>query len=460
MMIEALIARASELYAAFTVMAQSSPVVAGAVSLWGLSVITYLVRGVPMRVYGFFKRQLTTTLIVSSQDHIYYKLLKWVSEEKMNSLVRTLSFKAESEGSWNSMITMGYGNHWFMHGGKIVHMSRVRQEANQTAKEKETVYLTTFGRSHKAFDKIFETLENEDKEDKQLRIYTWQGQHGYWSELCRVSPRPIDTVSLPQVTKDTVTNHLESFWNDKEWYLNAGIPWRTGIMLYGPPGTGKTSFIKALCSKYEKNLFIIDLNSHTDKTLLSALNQVPTNAIAVIEDIDTMGVEVRNLTPPPLEETTEVHRQLDGSTIKIRRTAAAAAVAAAKNPGEEDERLLGPSLSGILNAIDGAASMEGRIIVATSNDFSKLDSALLREGRFDLKVELGYMTDESFRAYMSRLYPHAINEMELETWTINPGIAPCAVQKLVFENRQNPLPVLQAVATQLTEKKDQWPIVA
>ena len=44
------------------------------------------------------------------------------------------------------------------------------------------------------------------------------------------------------------------------------------------------------------------------------------------------------------------------------------------------------SFSGLLNALDGVRSQEGRIVFMSTNHIEKLDPALLRPGRADLHV--------------------------------------------------------------------------
>lgn len=58
------------------------------------------------------------------------------------------------------------------------------------------------------------------------------------------------------------------------------------------------------------------------------------------------------------------------------------------------------SLSGLLNAIDGVASHEGRILIMTTNKPESLDEALVRPGRVDVQVGFGnascYQAEELF----------------------------------------------------------------
>merc|ERR1719247_2625790 len=49
------------------------------------------------------------------------------------------------------------------------------------------------------------------------------------------------------------------------------------------------------------------------------------------------------------------------------------------------------NLSGLLNVLDGVVDTPERIVVMTSNHPEVLDPALIRPGRIDLKLLLGYM---------------------------------------------------------------------
>jgi len=61
----------------------------------------------------------------------------------------------------------------------------------------------------------------------------------------------------------------------------------------------------------------------------------------------------------------------------------------------------GITLSGLLNALDGVSSRDGRVLFLTTNHPERLDPALLRAGRVDRKIELGYATpDQARRLYL------------------------------------------------------------
>lgn len=62
------------------------------------------------------------------------------------------------------------------------------------------------------------------------------------------------------------------------------------------------------------------------------------------------------------------------------------------------------TFSGLLNALDGVASAEERIIFLTTNHVENLDPALIRPGRVDLKEYFGDATETQIRGMFSRFY--------------------------------------------------------
>ena len=63
------------------------------------------------------------------------------------------------------------------------------------------------------------------------------------------------------------------------------------------------------------------------------------------------------------------------------------------------------NLSHLLNLIDGVVEMHGRIIIMTTNHIEKLDDALIRPGRIDLKIEFKYSTGDSIKEIIDKYSP-------------------------------------------------------
>jgi chaperone BCS1 len=81
------------------------------------------------------------------------------------------------------------------------------------------------------------------------------------------------------------------------------------------------------------------------------------------------------------------------------------------------------TLSGLLNAVDGIASRDDRILVMTSNHPEKLDPALIRPGRVDLREHIGLIDrDTAFR--MSRLFLEGVTDQWLKKHVV--PLVPCS----------------------------------
>lgn len=156
----------NELFMQFNSFAKTNPVVAGIVGLWGASVITFILRGIPSRIIDFVKRQTTTTLVLNNHDDIYYSFLKWTTENNFNSLVRTLHFGNNKYGYGRSSISIGYGKSFFFFNKRLFSMQRIKEEASQTKEVKEVIYITALGRSHNIFNELFNKILLKEEEEK------------------------------------------------------------------------------------------------------------------------------------------------------------------------------------------------------------------------------------------------------------------------------------------------------
>lgn len=63
------------------------------------------------------------------------------------------------------------------------------------------------------------------------------------------------------------------------------------------------------------------------------------------------------------------------------------------------------TFSGLLNAIDGVTSSEGRVIFMTTNYLERLDPALIRPGRVDFKQFVGPCTRHQLETMFAKFYP-------------------------------------------------------
>ena len=79
------------------------------------------------------------------------------------------------------------------------------------------------------------------------------------------------------------------------------------------------------------------------------------------------------------------------------------------NPVETDPA--GLTLAGLLNVLDGVDSVEGRIVIMTSNNPNNLDEALVRRGRIDRKIEFRFASRNVSAALFKRVYCKSQEEL-------------------------------------------------
>ncbi|KAK9435543.1 mitochondrial chaperone BCS1 [Metarhizium brunneum] len=204
-----------------------------------------------------------------------------------------------------------------------------------------------------------------------------------WRLAARRPKRSKESVILPETIKDSLMADMREFLMTitERWYTVRDIPWRRGYLLSGPPGTGKTSLVAAIAARFNLDIYTLNLTepNMTDASLLRLFRALPRRCMVLIEDIDVSGVLQRN-----------------GDSKVVER-----------NRGTTNRRAMiteSFSFSGLLNAIDGVAAQEGRILIMTTNRPELLDEALIRPGRVDFKVEFHNATKEQSAALFGRMY--------------------------------------------------------
>ncbi|KAI9165384.1 hypothetical protein LWI28_013134 [Acer negundo] len=208
-----------------------------------------------------------------------------------------------------------------------------------------------------------------------LNIYTYDHKHSSWNSAVFQHPSTFDTLAMDADLKKFVIDDLDTFVNRKGFFDNVGRAWKRGYLLYGPPGTGKSSLVAAIANYLKYHVYDLQLQSvKSDAELRNVLTTTSNRSIILIEDIDC-------------NETV--------SHDRVRRSSSL-------DKEKETEKVSldpGATLSGMLNFIDGLWSScgEERIIIVTTNHKERLDPALLRPGRMDVHIEMGYCNPSGFR---------------------------------------------------------------
>lgn len=249
----------------------------------------------------------------------------------------------------------------------------------------------------------------KEKSKGRTMTYTYSnGRSGYsedggnWGAPYAAPSRDLSTVELDTDIKNDIVKDITRYLEPKtaEFYKNNGIPYRRGFLLHGPPGTGKSSLSKALASHFNLALYCMNLGEEGigDRDLRSAFAALPTKCIVLLEDIDSSGIGREK----PVESQEEKDALQAAKLAGVLPSGLSEDDFSGFRP--RDRSMTKITLSGLLNALDGASASEGRIVIMTSNHPDVLDSALIRPGRVDKRILLPDMSRASAKKIFSRMY--------------------------------------------------------
>ena len=198
--------------------------------------------------------------------------------------------------------------------------------------------------SRRSVEQVIRLLETLDARDTTPTLTVHRGQPR------NIIPCEWDHLVLDPTVRSLLKNDFESFWSRESFFRERNLPFRRGYLLHGPPGNGKSTSIRAMMTSRGLSAFTIRLfepqtsDSDLEDVFETALSERP--AMVIFEDLDRAF-------PRNGDSQTQV------------------------------------SLQALLNSLDGVATGEGLIVVATANEPATLDPAILRRpGRFDRVVHL------------------------------------------------------------------------
>ncbi|KAJ7331339.1 P-loop containing nucleoside triphosphate hydrolase protein [Mycena albidolilacea] len=251
--------------------------------------------------------------------------------------------------------------------GRYLQITRNQERTGRRRRKEETLQISIFARHHRVLGELLLEAKRAYKaaEAQSVSIYAADTVNKSWSHVASRPKRNINSVILDPGVSRLLIDDAREFLESKAWYAARGIPFRRGWLLYGAPGSGKTSIITSIAGDLGLDIYIMSLSRAglDDSTLTELITELPEKCLALIEDIDAAFTQSLNR---------------DGPADADEKSPPGA-------PHEPPSSRL--SLSGLLNAIDGVAAQEGRLLYATTNKYHALDPALCRPGRMDVHVE-------------------------------------------------------------------------
>jgi len=183
-----------------------------------------------------------------------------------------------------------------------------------------------------------------------------------------------ESVVMDANARRMVRSDFELFFEREDWFRQHNLPYRRGYLLWGAPGNGKTATIRVMAAHPYIQPYTLDLSDEEQKSndVLRLFEKAAENtpALVILEDLDRAF---------PTEGKRTQERTVSFQTL--------------------------------LNCLDGVGSQDGVIVVATANDPTCLDPAILkRPGRFDRVVQFRNPDADLRRQYYLRLGPTLTGE--------------------------------------------------
>lgn len=236
-------------------------------------------------------------------------------------------------------------------------------------------------------------------DDKHIRVQ-------YLNEYeisCDVIPHSFDNIVLDETVKQNIINGLVNWSKSKDWYDEHQLVHKIGVFLYGKPGTGKSTVAKAISSMFgNAPILTIDPNDIMKSVngILKMRKKYDGTIVVLIEDFD-MYFKSR-------EEIENVEMEL------------------------EQKKKKDFNQNAIFQLLDGVYSTDDTIYVATTNYKDRIDSALIRYGRFDIQEELNYFNREDATKCVKLL---GYDENVLDSMNLEYPVQPAYLQSKIMEYR-------------------------
>ncbi|KAI1237264.1 hypothetical protein IHE44_0014525 [Lamprotornis superbus] len=355
-----------------------------------------------------FRRHYMITLEVPSKDKSYQWLLNWVSHHAKHTqhLSVETSYLQHESGRVSTKFDFvpSLGNHFIWYRRKWIRIERSRETQMldlNTGTPWESVTFTALGTDREIFFNILQEARELALQQQEGRTIMYTAVGAEWRQFgFPRRRRPLSSVVLDKGVSERLVQDVKEFINNPKWYNERGK---------APVWCALCSVGTALAGELEYSICLLSLSDHSlsDDRLNHLLSVAPQQSIILLEDVDAAFV----------------NRDL-----------------AAENPAvyQGMGRL---TFSGLLNALDGVASTEARIVFMTTNYVDRLDPALVRPGRVDLKQYVGHCSHWQLACMFQRFYPEqppaAAQQFAEQALAVSKQIS--AAQKQPFFSPAQPL---------------------
>jgi chaperone BCS1 len=284
------------------------------------------------------------------------------------------------------------------------HLLRVKRGRKGDGDMTEMLSISVVARSNTILKQLVLQAKKEYEAESVHRIQIYfADSHGSWRWSDSRHKRPMSSIVLNPGVKEMLLGDTRDFLKSEKWYADRGIPFRRGYLLHGVPGSGKSSLIHAIAGELMLDIYVVSLSSSwmNDSTLQTLMGRVPARCIVLLEDLDAA------FTRSTSRDANAGNGKGDnaGEEKETGNSGNSGNSGSKKKKADQMSDVNTLSLSGLLNALDGVAAAEGRILFATTNHLERLDPALSRPGRMDVWIEFKNASRWQAEALFRNFFP-------------------------------------------------------
>lgn len=288
-------------------------------------------------------------------------------------------------------------------------MVETTREDNSKIFFEKSLHIRFIGKNRYLYRNAF-LVESAKLTDKECIPVKYLNEYGI---QCDIIPRSFDSIVLEDSVRHNIVSGLQNWKASRDWYETHQLVYKIGVFLYGDPGTGKSTIARAISEMFNRApILVMDINNimQSIRSIIKMRERYKGTIIVLIEDIDMYfpkqvdRIDNEQDNPDPNKEAEE-------RTNKINQNA-------------------------IFQLLDGVYSTDDTIYIATTNYKDKLDSALIRCGRFDIQERLSNLTEDGAKKKVQLLGYDASVLRELN---IEYPVQPALLQSKIMEYRANQL---------------------
>lgn len=322
---------------------------------------------------------------------------KDVNREYAVGYFKHVMISSHASGNYMGKYIIGYFNGYYIYVQSFQYSETLTFECTDKVTLNEFMYI---------IEKKIKTA-NENGANKSTNLDVVEYVKKEFISYGAVKPALVMDNYVSRYKKQLI-KQLNSFKSGKLYENNPYIENNLGIMLHGTYGTGKSFLMSVIANYLQRSICNVNFTKiKTKSEFREVMNKANCNKyVYCFDEFDYILADMLDNGAADIKQDVQLkimalNAQL--SAVKDNKEASGKIIGELKQLMEEgtSDAL---TYQFILSELSGITSVNGRIIIATTNFIDRIPKALLRPGRFDCVLHLSYFNTDEIRELLCKLY--------------------------------------------------------